>query len=102
VVRAVVALCPAQGPLLAERLGDPWPAALDTYAAVASPGIARGYWHAMADEVVPWPGTFRLAQLSPSPVRLRVSSGGHHRSLQHDPDVLAATVSFLEEHLGRG
>jgi pimeloyl-ACP methyl ester carboxylesterase len=100
-VRAVVAICPARPESLAGKLGDPWPMAHRLEEAVAPPGTARGFWHATGDEVVPWGGTFRLAELAPHPRRLRVALGGHHRSLQHDPAVLAETVDFLAEHLAR-
>jgi hypothetical protein len=63
-------------------------------AAVSSP--AR--WHARGDERVPWAGTLLLAGLTPQPRRLRVEMG-HHRSLQHEPAVIAGTVAFLSEHL---
>ncbi|MEW6583627.1 MAG: hypothetical protein AB1416_12800, partial [Actinomycetota bacterium] len=62
-------------------------------------GVARGYWHARGDETVPWQATFALAQATPQPRRLRVAMGGSHRSLQHDPAVLAETVAFLGDHL---
>jgi hypothetical protein len=41
-----------------------------------------------------------LAGRTPQPRRLHVAMGGHHRSLQHDPAVIAATVAFLAQHLG--
>jgi dienelactone hydrolase len=99
-VRAVVAICPARPELLARRLGSDWPLAVDLEAAVREPGIARGYWHAVDDDRVPWAATLRLAGLSPPPVHLRVKMGGSHTSLQHDPGVLRDTVDFLHEHLG--
>lgn len=98
-VRAVVAICPAQPHLLARRTQDEWPLRLPRAVPDRPDGVARGYWHARGDEVVPWAGTFALAQASPRPRALRVESGGHHRSLQHDPAVMAATVAFLGEHL---
>lgn len=99
-VGAVVAICPADPARLARRLQTEWPLHLPLRPAVArGDGVARGYWHARDDEVVPWGGTFALAQATPQPRRLSVRMGGHHRSLQHDPEVLAETVAFLAEHL---
>ncbi len=62
-------------------------------------GVARGYWHAIGDERVPWSSTFALAGLTADPVRLRIAPGGDHGSLQHDPAVIDETVAFLAEHL---
>ncbi|MCB0874113.1 MAG: alpha/beta fold hydrolase [Thermoleophilia bacterium] len=101
-VRAVVAICPADPVALATRVGD-WPLTLPPLLeAIGRPeGIARGYWHARGDEVVPWAHTFHLAQHTPQPRSLRIVMGGHHRSLQHDPDTMRQTVAFLGAHLGR-
>ncbi len=98
--RAVVAICPAQPRRLAHLLESDWPLAIDLERAARQPGIARGYWHARGDDRVPWEGTFRLAQISPSPVHLRIKMGGGHTTLQHDPEVLSDSVNFLMEHLG--
>jgi alpha-beta hydrolase superfamily lysophospholipase len=98
--RAVAALCPPSAERVARVLGADWPLALPLEPAVARrDGVARGYWHARGDERVGWAGTLALAGLTPQPRRLRVEMGGHHRSLQHDPAVIAATVAFLAEHL---
>jgi uncharacterized protein len=96
-VRAVVAICPARPERLAA--GEEWPRRLSPEPPAEPDGTARGYWHATGDERVPWAATFALAGRTPSPVRLRVALGGGHRSLQHDPAVLAETVAFLAEHL---
>jgi alpha-beta hydrolase superfamily lysophospholipase len=99
-VRAVVAICAARPAVLADRVGAEWPRAIDLESAVArADGVARGYWHATGDEAVPWGHSFRLAGLSPQPVRLRIALGGDHRSLQHDPAVIAETAAFLAAHL---
>ena len=100
-IRAVVAICPATVEGLATRRGLTWARDLPIEDAVArDDGIARGYWHATGDEVVPWQATFGLAQRSPRPRHLRIVLGGHHRSLQHDDAVQADTVTFLAEALG--
>jgi len=99
-VRAVVALCPPSAARIARVLEADWPLALPLEPAVArGDGVARGYWHARGDERVNWAGTMRLAALTPQPRRLHVAMGGHHRSLQHDPAVIAETVAFLQTHL---
>lgn len=99
-VRAVVAICPATVEGLATRRGLSWARELPLEDAVArDDGIARGYWHATGDELIPWQASFALAQRSPRPRRLRIVLGGNHRSLQHDPAVQADTVAFLAEAL---
>jgi len=101
-VRAVVAICPAHHEGLADhgpRLE--WARTMSLEDAVSDEdGVARGYWHARGDEIVPWQWSLLLHELSPQPKRLRVAMGGHHRSMQHDPDVQADGVAFLAEHLG--
>lgn len=98
-VGAVVAICSARPEGLATHIGADWPLAVDLRAAVRRAGVARGFWHATGDELVPWAHSFALAGASPPPVRLRVRLGGSHTSLQHAPDVLAETTDFLVEHL---
>lgn len=101
-VRAVVAICPARPDALARRIGADWPRRIDLHDAVARPdGVARGFWHATGDTAVPWAHSFALAGRCAPPVRLRVVLGGEHRTLQHDPGVLAQTTAFLAEHLCR-
>jgi pimeloyl-ACP methyl ester carboxylesterase len=98
-VRAVVAICAARPEALAERIGADWPRAVDLPAALRHAGVARGFWHATGDDTVPWAHSFHLSGLSPQPVRLRVTMGGGHQTLQHDPAVIAETVAFLRAHL---
>jgi alpha-beta hydrolase superfamily lysophospholipase len=100
-VRAVVAVCPARPEGLARLLDADWPLARPLAPAVArEDGVARGYWHATGDDRVLWGATFALAGVTPQPMRLRIALGGSHRSLQHDPRVLAETAGFLAAHLG--
>jgi pimeloyl-ACP methyl ester carboxylesterase len=99
-VRAVAAICPAHHESLATRRGLTWARDMPLDQAVARvDGVARGYWHASGDEVVPWQRSMALAQLTPHPRHLRIVLGGHHRSLQHDPGVQRDTVVFLGGHL---
>lgn len=97
---AVVAICPARPEPLAQRLEAEWPAGYSLErAAWRDDGIARGFWHATGDEVVPWSATYVLYSGAAHPKHVRIRSGGHHRSLQHDPRVQAETTAFLTEHL---
>ena len=99
-VAAVAALCPAQPDGLADRRGLNWARELPLQQAVArDDGVARGYWHATGDELVPWQWSMVLAELTPFPRHLRIVMGGHHGSLQHDPRVQADTVAFLRRAL---
>jgi pimeloyl-ACP methyl ester carboxylesterase len=100
-VRAVVALCPATATGLSRRLKEDWPLEIgELRERDLRPGVARGYWHARGDEQVAWGDTFALATRSPAPRHLRVAMGGSHRSLQHDPEVLADSADFLARVLG--
>lgn len=101
-VRAVAAICPAHHDALADRRGLVWARDMPLHEAVAADdGTARGYWHAVGDELVPWPWSQELYRLSPHPRHLRIGMGGHHTSLQHDPAVQAETVAFLHHWLSR-
>lgn len=97
-VRAVVAICPATPEGLAATVDEDWPRALDP-AGTGVPGVARAFWHATGDDQVPWASTLALAGAAPHPKTLRIVLGGGHRTLQHDPRVLAASAAFLAEHL---
>ena len=99
-VRAIAAICPAQQDGLADNRGLTWALDMPLQDAVARDDeIARGYWHATGDELVPWSWSQQLFARSPHPRHLRIVLGGHHRSLQHDPAVQAETVTFLQHHL---
>ena len=99
-MRAVVAICPARPESLAVRLGDDWPLAHPLGPSTGRhDGVARGFWHATGDDVVPWGVTYDLWSRAAQPKHLRIEMGGHHQSLQHDPRVQADTAAFLAEHL---
>jgi pimeloyl-ACP methyl ester carboxylesterase len=98
-VAAVVAICPARPGALARRIEADWPNAIDLHTAAAAPGVARGFWHATGDAQVPWAGSWRLFEMSPHPRHLRITLGGTHASLQHDPRVIAQTIAFLGQNL---
>jgi pimeloyl-ACP methyl ester carboxylesterase len=99
-VRAVAAICPAHQDGLAQRRGLAWALEMPLEDAVArEDGVARGFWHATGDDLVPWQWSQQLFGLSPHPRRLRIAPGGDHGSLQHDPTVQADTIAFLSTHL---
>lgn len=94
-VRGVVAICPATPEGLSRR-GQDWALALPLEATIdPDDGVRREIWHATGDEVVPWRASAVLAALAPATTRLRLVAGGGHRTLQHDPVVLADTAAFL-------
>ncbi len=101
-VRAVIALCPANNVRLLTKYPEyDWARALPLLDVVRTDnGVARGYWHARSDEIVPWAQTMALHEITPHPKRLHVVMGGDHRSLQHDPRIQAHTVAWLADHLG--
>lgn len=98
-IGAVVAICPAHQDGLSNRRGLTWARSMPLEDAVARPGVARGFWHARDDELVPWQWSWHLAQRAPHPRHLRIVMGGHHGSLQHDPAVEADFIAFLAAHL---
>ncbi len=51
--------------------------------------------HAKGDEVVPYWISEELYELAEEPKRLLLLEGGHHRSLQHDPEIQGETVRWL-------
>jgi uncharacterized protein len=104
---AVVAVCPAPGELLAAGLradrftfeadAESLTAFLETHNlrdAVRSLGAPLLLLHAEADEQVPVDSSRELAALAPN-CRLIVTPGGHHRSIQHDPELVGLSVKHL-------
>ena len=57
--------------------------------------------HARGDEVVPYTFSEELYVLAEEPKRLLLLEGGHHRSVQHDPEIQAETLLWLERSLAR-
>ena len=81
----------ADVPALVGRLaeGDPDP-----------PSVPTLLLHAEGDEIVSVDRSRKLAPLLSHPESRYIEfPGGHHRSLQHDPEVTALTVKFLAQHL---
>jgi alpha-beta hydrolase superfamily lysophospholipase len=107
---AVVAICPAEADGLRRGLRakafsfDADADALDGLLARHDPADAIGkleipvlLLHAEGDEQVPVEHSRALAQLLRSPhSRLITVPGGHHRSVQHDPELQAASLRFIE------
>jgi fermentation-respiration switch protein FrsA (DUF1100 family) len=110
---AVVAICPApEAGLLrllrsdeeiafrCDREGcEEWLASLDVYEAAArlGPGTALLLLHARGDERVPYTVSERLLEAASEPKRLLLIPGGHHRSVQHDLELQAASRKFIRD-----
>jgi alpha-beta hydrolase superfamily lysophospholipase len=104
---AVVAICPASSEQLARGLRDgrfsfaadeaslgPLLEATDLPAAAAGLGERLLLMHAEGDEDVPVEHSRALHAAAPAG-RIEVVPGGHHRSVQHDPELQALAVRFI-------
>jgi alpha-beta hydrolase superfamily lysophospholipase len=110
---AVVAICPASAEGLRRGLAegrftfdadepalDAFLAEHDEREATAALEVPVLLLHAEGDEQVPVEQSRELAQLTRSPhSRLIAVPGGHHRSVQHDPDLQAVSVRFIARAL---
>ena len=109
---AVAAICPAPEDLLlqgfrAGRLDGfeadvavliPWlenEVSLRDAAASLAPDTALMLMHAEGDEQVPYTVSQELYEAAGRPKRLLLLPGGHHRSLQHDPEIQAESIRFI-------
>ena len=117
-VCAVVAICPAPeaGLLRFLRSGQrpefacdadvcqPWLESLDIYEAAGrlGPETALLLLHARGDEQVPYTVSERIFEAAAEPKRLLLLPGGHHRSVQHDEELQAASRKFIREAAARG
>ena len=111
--RAIVAICPASGEGLRRGLRagtlrfdadvpslDGFLAAHDLHAEVEALEIPILLLHAAGDEQVPVEHSRELSKRLRSPAsRLIVLPGGHHRSIQHDAEMQAVSVRFIERAL---
>jgi pimeloyl-ACP methyl ester carboxylesterase len=113
---AVVAICPAPEEMLLrgvrsgsldfrldrEQVGA-WLQTLDIRRAVASLAgkTAVLFMHAQGDEQVPYTISEELFMAAGDPKRLLIVPGGHHRSLQHDGEMQAETIRFVDKALKR-
>jgi pimeloyl-ACP methyl ester carboxylesterase len=109
---AVVAICPASAAMLRRGLATPGrftfaadaPAldallgAHDELAAVSRLGERLLLLHAEGDEQVPVAQSRELHAAAPGS-RLVTVPGGHHRSIQHDPEMQALALRFLAQAL---
>jgi uncharacterized protein len=110
---AVVAICPASAEGLRRGLArgnlgfEADAQALDAFLeahelgdAVQALEIPLLILHAEGDEVVPVALSRELSRRLRSPQsRLVTVPGGHHRSIQHDPELHAASIRFIETAL---
>lgn len=106
---AVVAICPASPEGLRRGLHagrfqfeadvsalDAVLAVCDLHSAVEELEMPLLLMHASGDEQVPVEHSQELAKhFSSDKSRLIVVPGGHHRSIQHDPELQAASVKFI-------
>jgi uncharacterized protein len=111
-VDAVVAICPAPPDLLREGVRRnrfdnfradreallAWLPTVDLTAAAASlgPRTALLLLHAQGDEQVPYTVSEELYAAAGQPKRVLILPGGHHRSLQHDGELQAESLKFIE------
>jgi pimeloyl-ACP methyl ester carboxylesterase len=113
--RAVVAICPADPEGLRRGLEsgelqfdadapalNRFLATHDLHEAVESLQIPLLLLHAEGDERVPVQHSRELAErMTARESRLITVPGGHHRSVQHDPELRAVTLRWLERALAR-
>lgn len=109
----VVAICPASAEGLRRGIEagalqfdadvpalTAWLEAHDLPAAVGELEIPLLLLHAEGDEQVPVEHSRELARLVRHPrSRLIALPGGHHRSIQHDPELQAVSLRFIEQAL---
>jgi fermentation-respiration switch protein FrsA (DUF1100 family) len=114
-IAGVIAICPAGGQDLSRglrrgtlemRVGDPlaleaWLEGNDLRKAVeALAGRPLFLLHAEGDAEIPCDWSEELYEHAAEPRKLIVAPGGNHRSLQHDPELQAVALRWLERHLG--
>jgi len=115
-VAAVVAICPAPEDFLLrglrdgrfefegdERPTEMWLESLSTRRAVASLAgrTALLLLHAKGDEQVPYAVSEELHAHAGEPKRLLLLPGGHHRSVQHDPELQEVSLRFITRAVAR-
>ncbi len=55
--------------------------------------------HARGDERIPSDFSVELAERKPEPKKLVVMPGGHHRSVQHDPELQSVALAWLRSRI---
>ncbi|HEX8855391.1 MAG TPA: alpha/beta fold hydrolase [Thermoleophilaceae bacterium] len=114
-IGAVIAICPAppsqllrgirSGSLSSFRMDrsalEEWLPKLDIEAAAASlaPETALLLMHAEGDESVPYTVSQEIYAAAGRPKQLLLLPGGHHRSIQHDDELQAESLRFIEKRL---
>jgi fermentation-respiration switch protein FrsA (DUF1100 family) len=113
----VIAICPAGEEHLRRgvrrgdlemRIQDPealraWLGEHDLREAVAGlDGRPLLLLHAEGDDRIPSYWSEELYERARDPRRLMLIPGGDHRSLQHDPELQAVALGWLESRIGRG
>jgi len=105
---AVVAICPAPEDLLLRGLRagrmefevdaslEQWLESVNLTEATARLPGALLLLHARGDEQVPYTVSEELYEAASEPKRLLMLPGGHHRSIQHDPELQAESLRWLE------
>lgn len=115
-IAGAIAICPASEEGLRRGLRDgslemradvpaldAWLAEHDLREAVAGfGGKPLILLHAQGDERVPYAWSEQLYERAGEPVRLVVMPGGHHRSIQHDPELQATALRWLRKALAGG
>ena len=114
-VDAAIAICPAPEDFLlrglrsdrfefrADRASmEPWLEAVSLRDAAASlaPRTALMLLHAQGDEQVPYTISQELFEAAGDPKRLLLMPGGHHRSIQHDQELQAVALKWVEQAVG--
>lgn len=116
-ISGVIAICPAGEEHLSRgirrgdlemRIADPealraWLGEHDLHEAVTRlAGRPLILLHAEGDDRIPSYWSEQLYECAAEPRRLILVPGGDHRSLQHDPELQAAALGWLERRLGSG
>jgi fermentation-respiration switch protein FrsA (DUF1100 family) len=83
---------------------EPWLQRLDITRATAAlaPRTALLLLHARGDEQVPYTVSQELFEAAGEPKRLLLLPGGHHRSIQHDLELQAESLRFVERAVEGG
>jgi fermentation-respiration switch protein FrsA (DUF1100 family) len=58
--------------------------------------------HARGDEQIPYTWSEELYERAVDPRKLILVAGGHHRSVQHDPELQEVALRWIERELGSG
>jgi len=112
-IAGAIAVCPADEELLLRGIRDgrfemeadvdtlvPWLEEHDLREAVALMGAKPlALLHAQGDEQVPAEISTELYERARDPRKLILVPGGHHRSVQHDPELSAAALRWMERAL---